>query len=80
MSEDGLHIEKVIVRQAVLTTVIRRNMIGIYHPFDRIKRIDFSFLVLGDVFYLTFILDEGHVMNNMVFLVDEIHGATSQKM
>jgi hypothetical protein len=80
MFEDRLHVEQMIVGQAEAASVIVRNMIGIHHPFDRIESIDFSSLVLGNVFHLAFILDKGHVVNNQIFLVNEIHGATSQKM
>jgi hypothetical protein len=80
MFEDGLHIEQMIVRQAIAAAVIVRNMIGIHHPFDRIECVNLSSFILGDVFYLTFILNEGHVVNDEVFFVDEIHGATSQKV
>jgi hypothetical protein len=73
-AENARHVEEMVLRHAPPAAVVLRAMIGVHHALHLIECVDFAPFVVRYLLDLTFVLDEGQVMNDVVFFVNEIQG------
>ena len=73
-SEDGVHVEKIVVRHAPLAALMAGDMGGVAQALDRVEGVDLLALILGDLLELTFVARAGHIVDGVGAQVNQVHG------